>query len=113
MVLVKGKFERDEETRRLLASEIVGIDAVCERATRFVTIRLAMPPHGRETLEALVELLGRHRGDRRVCLEVDLRGGVEPLRVKADVTGPIRVRPSSQLVADVERLCGAGTIVLS
>jgi DNA polymerase III subunit alpha len=113
MVLVKGKFERDDETMRLLASEIVAIETVRERAARYVTIRLAMPPHGRETLEALAELLGRHKGDRRVSLELELRGGAEPLRVKADVTGPIRVRPSSQLVADVERLCGAGTIVLS
>ncbi len=84
-----------------------------ERAARIVTIRIAMPPHGRATIEALAELLGRHKGDRRVCLELELRGGAEPLRVKADVGGPIRVRPSSQLVADVERLCGAGTIVLS
>ena len=55
MVLVKGKFERDDETMRLLASEIVAIDAVRERAARVVTIRLAMPPHGRETIEALAE----------------------------------------------------------
>jgi DNA polymerase III subunit alpha len=113
MVLVKGKFERDEESMRLLASEIVALDSVRERATRFVTIRLAMPPHGRETIEALADLLSRHKGDRRVCLELELRAGARPLRVKADIAGPIRVRPSSQLVADVEQLCGAGAVVLS
>ena len=47
MVLVKGKFERDEETSRLLASEIVAIEAVREKAARQVAIRLAMPPHDR------------------------------------------------------------------
>ena len=88
MVLVKGKFERDDETMRLLASEIVAIETVRERAARIVTIRLAMPPHGRATIEALAELLGRHKGDRRVCLELELRGGAEPLRVKADVARP-------------------------
>ena len=45
-------------------------------------------------------------------LEVELRGGPQPLRVKADLMGPIRVRPSAQLVADVERLCGPGTVSL-
>jgi DNA polymerase III subunit alpha len=75
MVLVKGKFERDDETMRLLASEIVAIDVVRERAARVVTIRVAMPPHGRDTIEALAELLSRHKGDRRVCLEIELRGG--------------------------------------
>jgi DNA polymerase-3 subunit alpha len=113
MVLVKGRFERDEESTRLLASEIVALDTVRERAARIVTIRLAMPPHDRATIEALADLLARHKGDRRVCLELDLRGGAQPLRVKADVGGPIRVRPSSQLVADVERLCGAGTVSFS
>jgi hypothetical protein len=34
------------------------------------------------------------------------------LRVRADVTTQIRVRPSEQLVSAVERLCGAGSVVL-
>jgi DNA polymerase-3 subunit alpha len=113
MVLVKGKFERDEETLRILASEIVAIDTVRERAARLVTIRLALPPHTRATLEALADLLARHKGDRRVCLELELRDRPHPLRVKADVGGAIRVRPSSQLVEDVERLCGPGTVSLA
>jgi DNA polymerase III subunit alpha len=112
MVLVKGKFERDEESNRLLATEIVGIDTVREKAARQVAIRLAMPPHGRETVEAILEVLGRHRGDRRVMLEVELRGGAQPLRVKAEVLGQTRVKPTAQLIAELERVCGEGSVVL-
>jgi DNA polymerase-3 subunit alpha len=112
MVLVKGKFERDEESSRLMASEIAPIEVVTERAARVVSIRLAMPPHGRDTIEALADLISRHKGDRRVCLEVELRGRGEPLRVRADVLGPLRVKPSAQFVADVEKLCGAGSVTL-
>jgi DNA polymerase-3 subunit alpha len=112
VVLVKGRFERDAETSRLLASEIVGIDSLHERAARFVAIRLTMPPHDRATIEAVLGVLARHKGDRKVSLEVELRGGRRPLKVRADVLGPTRVRPSAQFVADVEQVCGAGTVLL-
>ena len=112
MVLVKGKFERDDDTIRLLASEIVAIDVVRERAARGVAIRLAMPPHDRATVEAVLDVLARHKGDRKVSLEVELRGGKRPLVVRADVLGPTRVKPSAQLVADLERICGEGAVVL-
>jgi DNA polymerase-3 subunit alpha len=112
MVLVKGKFERDEETSRLMASEIVGIDVAREKAARQVAIRLAMPPHGRKTVEGILDVLARHKGDRKVVLELELRGGAQPLQVKAEVLGQTRVKPSSQLIADLERVCGAGTVVL-
>jgi DNA polymerase-3 subunit alpha len=112
MVLVKGKFERDEETSRLMANEVAPIDVVTERAARTVSIRLAMPPHGRDTIEALADLLSKHKGDRRVCLEVELRQRGQPLRVRADVMGPLRVKPTAQFVAEVEKLCGAGAVSL-
>ena len=45
-----------------------------------------MPPHGRPTFEALAELFSRHRGDRRVSLELDVQAAAaRPLRVRADV----------------------------
>jgi DNA polymerase-3 subunit alpha len=112
MVLVKGRFERDDETSRLLASEIVAIELVRERAARSVAIRLAMPPQDRATVEALLGVLARHKGDRKVALEVELRGGSRPLKVKAELLGPTRVKPSAQLIAELEQVCGEGTVWL-
>lgn len=112
MVLVKGRFERDDETARILASEIVPIETVRERAARGVRIRLAMPPHDRATVERLTEILMKHKGDRRVSLEIELRRGESPVRVQADVAGPMRVTPTAEFVADVERLCGQGAVTL-
>lgn len=110
MVLVKGKFEKDEESMRMTANEVVSIDVVRERAARFVSIKLSMPPHDRKTVEALSEILSRYKGDRRVSLEVTLvQSG---LSVRAEVGGLYRVRPTAQLVADVERLCGEGSVAL-
>jgi DNA polymerase-3 subunit alpha len=108
-VLVHGRFERDDETVRVLATEIVPIEMVGERLAKSVAIRLSMPPHGRATFERLLDLLAQHKGDRKVAfviLEQDRH-----LRVTADVSG-IRVRPSERLVSEVEKICGAGSVSL-
>ncbi len=108
-VLVHGRFERDDESVRLLATEIVPIEMVRERLAKSVAIKLSMPPHGRATLERLLELLAQHKGDRRVAfvvLEQDRH-----LRVTADVSG-LRVRPSERLVSEVEKICGTGSVSL-
>ncbi len=64
MVLVRGKLERDDETVRILASEIAPIETVRERIAREVAIHLRKPAD-RGTLETLGEIFSRHRGDRQ------------------------------------------------
>jgi DNA polymerase-3 subunit alpha len=108
MVVVRGKFEKDDESARLVATELMSIAAVRERTAREVAIHLSVPPHGRPTFEALAELFSRHRGDRKVSLELDVKGQLKPLRVRADVAQ--RVRPSERLVEEVEQICGSGTV---
>jgi DNA polymerase-3 subunit alpha len=110
MLLVRGKLEKDEETARLVASELLPMAALTERTTREVAIHLTVPTHGRDIFEALAELLSRHRGDRRVYLELDVPATPAPLRVRADVAQ--RVRPSERLVSEVEQLCGSGSVEL-
>jgi DNA polymerase III subunit alpha len=110
MLLVRGKLDKDDESARLVATELLPIEALMERTTREVAIRLTVPPHGRPTFEALAELLARHRGDRRVYLELSVRSPDRPMRVRADVAQ--RVKPSERLVAEVEQLCGTGTVEL-
>jgi DNA polymerase-3 subunit alpha len=109
MLLVRGKFEKDEESARLVATELQPISLLKERTTREVIIHLKVS--SRNTMEALAELLSRHRGDRRVSLELDVKKNGGPgLRVRADVAQ--RVRPSEKLVEEVEQLCGTGSVVL-
>jgi DNA polymerase-3 subunit alpha len=108
-LLVHGRYERDDESVRILASEMAPIESVRERLTTSVAIQVSMPPHGRATLERLLELLAQHKGDRRVAfviLEQDRH-----IRVTADVSG-MRVRPSEHLVAEVEKICGVGSVSL-
>jgi DNA polymerase-3 subunit alpha len=110
MVLVRGKFEKDDESARVVATELLPISALRERTTREVVIHLSGPAAGRNTFEALAELLTRHRGDRRVFLELDVNSQEKPLRVRSEVA--LRVRPSERLVSEVEEICGAGSVEL-
>jgi DNA polymerase-3 subunit alpha len=113
MVLVRGKLERDDESVRVLASEILPMDAVRERLAREVAITVKLPAD-RGMFEALGEIFSRHRGDRRVSFEIERVDGHDGrrLRVKADVSSQIRVTPSSTLIAEVEQLVGAGSVSL-
>jgi len=112
MVLVKGKFERDDESARLLASEIAPIDLVRERLATAVAIRLSTPPHGRATFEQLWDVLSQHKGDRRVAFDLEVLEADRHLRITVDVNPQIRVRPSERLVSDVEKICGSGSVSL-
>ncbi|MGH9387958.1 MAG: DNA polymerase III subunit alpha [Vicinamibacterales bacterium] len=111
LLLVRGRFERDEEASRLQAADLLPIAALKERLARGVRIRL-LGTCPRETIEALWDVLTRHRGDRPVAVEVETNGGSRHVLVRADVTSAIRVRTSEQFVADVERVCGAGSVTL-
>jgi DNA polymerase III subunit alpha len=112
MVVARGKVEVDEETTRMTAIEVMPIEAMRQRMSRELSIKLTSPPHGRQTFEALADVFARHRGDRRVVLELELRDQQPPLRLRAGLAAQVRVRPSDQLASEVERICGAGTVVL-
>ena len=110
MLLVRGKLEKDDESARLVASELLPIAALVERTTREVEIHVKAALNSRSTFEALAELLSRHRGDRRVSIEMAVNSAERPMRVRADVNQ--RVKPTETLVAAIEQLCGAGSVVL-
>ena len=110
-VVVKGKFERDDESTRLLAAELAPIEAVRERLAKAVAIKLSAPRHNRATFERLWDVFAQHKGDRPIAFDIEL---AEPtrLRVRVDVNAQIRVRPSTALVSAVEAICGAGSVSL-
>jgi DNA polymerase III subunit alpha len=111
MILVRGKLERDDETVRILASEITPIDTVRERLAREVAIHLRKPAD-RNTLETIGEIFSRHRGDRKVSFEVETGEPPNRLRVRVEVSSQIRVRPSTNLIAELEQVVGAGSVEL-
>ena len=111
LVLVRGKLERDDETVRILATEIAPLESVRERLAREVSIRLKQPAD-RMMLESLGEIFSRHRGDRKVSFEVETGEPGSRLRVRVEISSQIRVRPSPALISEVEQLVGTGSVEL-
>jgi DNA polymerase-3 subunit alpha len=111
MVLVRGKLERTEEAGKVLVSEIAPLSSLQEKLAREVTIRMTAPPATRDTFETLADILMRHRGDRRVRVELDARDVPTPLRVKVEL-GALLVRPSEKLVAELEQVGGVEAVKL-
>ena len=111
LVVVRGKFERDEESSRMQANELFRVESLRERLSKSVRIRMN-GGCSREKLEALWDLLAANRGDRPVAIEVEVVRDGRKLRVSADVQSQIRVRPSDQLLNAVEQLCGAGSVTV-
>jgi DNA polymerase-3 subunit alpha len=109
MVVARGKYERDEESSRLIVSDITPLDVVRHRVVRELEIRLAGKGLAPPTMRALADLLDRHHGDRRVSVLLEVNGGAR-LRVRTATAR--RVKPSEQLVREVEALCGSGSVVL-
>jgi DNA polymerase-3 subunit alpha len=108
MLLVRGKYERDEESSRLVVADMTPMETVRERAVREVEIRLAGAGLRRDAMHTLAGVLDRHPGDRRVSLVVELNGR-RALRVRAGTAR--RIRPSDHFVRDVEAICGAGSVL--
>jgi DNA polymerase-3 subunit alpha len=109
LLLVRGRFERDDESSRLQATEVLPLSLLRERLSRGVRIRLkAETP--RETIGRLWDVVAEYRGDRPLAIEVIVNGGATHTVVRMDVNPSIRVRPSEQFVAAVEKLCGPGAV---
>src|SRR5690606_36905227 len=83
MVVVHGKFERDDESSRLLVNDIVPLEVIREKAVRAVEIRLTGRGLVRAAMRELAGILERYPGDRRVSVVIEVEGEPSPLRVRA------------------------------
>ena len=111
VVLVKGRAESmDEGKSRLLATDVVPLDQARMAETRFVTIRVPLTTWDRAKGERLRDILGSHRGECPVTLEM-VRPGGESVAVAPSAY--FRVRADQTLRAEVEGLLGPGSVVLA
>ncbi len=107
-VLVRGRCALEaENVPRLLASEIEPLEGVRERRARLLRVKLQARQVTPSTAARLYDLFEQHRGQCQVELELEQPPEV---RVKIQVNGMLRVRPSRELIDQVEALCGRGSV---
>jgi len=111
VVLVKGKAETlDEGKSRLLVSEVLPLEQAKLADARYVTIRVPMSAWDRSKGERLRDILGSHRGECPVTLELFRPGSYA---VALAPNAHFRVRPDAALKEEVEALLGPGALVLA
>jgi DNA polymerase III subunit alpha len=111
VVLVKGKAETlDEGKGRIVVSEVLPLEQAKLADARFVTIRVPMSLWDRSKGEKLRDILGSHRGECPVTLEL-VRPGAYAVAVAPNTF--FKVRPDSVLKGEVEALLGPGAMVLA
>lgn len=104
-VVIRGIFEKTEDTGKLLAEEILPLAQAPERLTQAVHIHINAGLHSRGDLEALRRLLAspEHRGSAAGYVHV-----VFPQKAEAVIRLPssLGLRPSAELKQAVTRLVG-------
>jgi len=111
VVLVRAKAEvLDEGRPRLVASDVLPLDEAKLAEARYVTIRVPVSAWDRSKGERLRDILGAHRGDCPVTLEL-VRPGAYAVALAPSAY--YRVRPDGALREEVEGLLGPGALVLS
>jgi DNA polymerase-3 subunit alpha len=111
VVLVKGRAEMPDEGRaRILASDVMPLEQAKLAEARSVTIRVPAAGWDRSKGERLRDILGAHRGDCPVTLEI-VRPGAYAVALAPSAM--FRVRPDAMLRDEIETLLGPGALVLS
>jgi DNA polymerase-3 subunit alpha len=111
VVLVRGKAEKEDEGKaRLLATDVLTLEQAQLTLARSVTIRVPLGRWDRTTGERLRDILGSHRGDCPVTLEM-VRPGAYSVAVAPNAA--FKVRPNTALQSDIEALLGPGALSLA
>jgi len=109
LVIAKGRLELDDESARLIVMEVRPMTSVVHERKRVMGVKICVPPHDRGTLEQLEELFSKHAGEDLVRLEMELRSGDDPVRLKTSVLRTT-VNADDALAEEIERLVGTGSV---
>ena len=106
-VLVTGRVESEEGRVRLTADEVASLDDLREKRAEAVQVRVEAAEIDDQLLNDLRGAVEAHRGEAALYLEVVRPGS---FRVVARAEPTLRVRPSKDLWADLERVVGPGRV---
>ncbi|MBI2083652.1 MAG: DNA polymerase III subunit alpha [Deltaproteobacteria bacterium] len=111
-ILIRGNTDVGEETVKIIAKEITLLrlrPSTAEPEQKEVHVRLSTEKITREQLERLKEVLGQHRGKSPAFIHLkEEKKGETILSLPEGLT----VRPSPELVTEVDKLFGASVTTL-
>jgi DNA polymerase-3 subunit alpha len=106
---VRGKVDKKRETPSLLINEVIPVGDSFQRMTTAVAIRLDPLRHSTDVVSQLEDTLRRHKGNIEVFLQVQTS---PESKVVMRLDKDRYVKPSRELVDDLELLLGTGCVQL-
>ncbi|MBP1601766.1 MAG: DNA-directed polymerase PolC, partial [Acidobacteria bacterium] len=109
-ILVSGRFEAEEENSfKIIASDIQPLQGFAERNARVLQVRLAVGNVAPDTAVQLYRLFAKNRGETGVNVEL-----YQPhdFRVTIQSADFVKVKSSPELIRQIETLCGTGSVQL-
>lgn len=109
-VLVSGRFEvEDENSRKIIASDIQPLSGIAERNARILCIRAAVLSLSPAAATELQRLLDRNPGETGVDLELY---HPHDFRVTIQSSDFVKVKSSPELIRQIESICGPGSVLV-
>ena len=106
-VLVVGRFEVDENSSKIICSEIQPLSGIAERNARALCIRASIPDLRPDAAAELYQLLEQNRGETGVDVELY---HPDEFRVTIKCSDFMRVKSSLELIRRIEEICGPGSV---
>ncbi|HEY1628612.1 MAG TPA: DNA polymerase III subunit alpha, partial [Tepidisphaeraceae bacterium] len=104
---VRGKIDRKRETPCIVISDVIPIADAAARLTTAVALKLQHEKHDEDSLKKIAPLLAKHKGNCELYTQVQMP---DSRKVVLRVNKEFYVRPTDQLVSDLDSLLGNGTV---
>ena len=108
IVFMRGKVDRRRETPSIIVAEMIPVEDSIGRLTTAVALKLDPTRHSAATITELEQTLVRHKGNAEVYVQIESGGQKVMMRLNRERF----VKPTSQLVDDLEHLLGGGALQL-
>jgi DNA polymerase-3 subunit alpha len=108
-VVVKARADFQDSGTSLIAEDVAELSGLKEQLTRLMVVHLQSSAMDAAKVDELYGLLDRYRGECEVMFEVELNGKTVA-QVKPN--GFVKVKPTTELVNQIESLCGQGRVTL-
>ncbi|HYO08304.1 MAG TPA: DNA polymerase III subunit alpha [Tepidisphaeraceae bacterium] len=109
IVLMRGKVDKRRETPCIMVTDVIPIEAAVGLLTTSIGVKLDRARHNSSTFADLRDVLRKHPGKKEIYLQVQAADGT---KVSLKVNGDLGVKLTRDLVDDLERLLGNGSVQL-
>jgi DNA polymerase-3 subunit alpha len=109
IVFLRGKIDRRRETPSIVVNEVIPIAEAASRLTTAVALKLDRTKHSADALRDVAPLIAKHKGNVDLYVQIDTS---DEHKVILKMRREMSVRPSADMVQDIDLVLGGGTVQL-